>query len=163
MTVRKVGIVIFIALQLVLLGLIIRMYVGTRLKLMEAQNLIIGLLVRDTYTKKQMLSGADTNWIAGRLSTNQEFELKYIIRRNVMHLSVHAFIDVGIRQGDINLKPDELKSFEAYSEKYRRWAGEDHGDFKCRIPIVDQIEMVFYNRWADRMEHWLTKEENGHE
>ena len=160
---RKVGVVIFLALQLLLLGWTVRMYVGTRLKLMEAQNLIVGLLVRDTHTKKQTLDGADINWIAGRLSTNQEFEATYIMRRGVMCPSAHAFLDVGIRQGDINLKPDEHKWFEAYSEKYHKWAGGDRGDFTCRIPIADQIERILYDRWTDRLEYWRTSEANNRE
>ena len=159
MSIKKASVFLFMSAQLLLSACAIRMYVGTRLELMEAQKLISWMLVRDTATRERLTDGADIDWAAGRLSTNQCLLARYIMKRNVMQLSqpfAHAFIASQIKRGKLSLDSEGLELFKSYDGRYRKWAGGDHGDFKCRVPIIDQIEWILYNRWDDRMELWQT-------
>ena len=71
MSVRKTIICLFMSIQMALIVWMIRMYINTRLELMEAQNLIRWMFVRDTTTRERLTGGSDTDWVSGRLSTNQ--------------------------------------------------------------------------------------------
>lgn len=154
MSLRKSSVFILLVAQVLMLVYVIRMYINTRLELMEAQNLIGGLLIRDTNTKKQLIDGAHMDLITDRLSANQRFEMIYMCKRNVMCPEIHSFIAFHVKNGNIVLNKEELKLFEVYNTKYKKWEGGSYSDFKCRIPVIDQIERGLYARWDDRLELW---------
>jgi hypothetical protein len=158
---KKVCVIFLLLSQVLLLVWMMHMYIRTRLELMEARNLIWGIYKRNTVTRRLLRDGIDTGRILGRLSTNQHFVVQYAVRRNIMRSDMFSAMFGHYKQGDLDLNAEELKWFQAYRAKCIEWeGGGNQSDFKCRIPIVDRIEMFLYIRWDDCMELWQTWKPN---
>jgi len=164
MSVKKAIAILIGSIQILLLIWAVCAYVSTRLELMEARNLILGLYKRDTDIRRLLHEGADVEQLQERLSTNQHVVVQYAVRRNVMRSDMFRVMFVHYKRGELDLNEEKLRWFQEYCDQCSEWeGGNDHGDFKNHTPIIDQIEMVFYLRWKDRIELWKTWKPNDFE
>ena len=164
MSVKKCIIILVLSVLTLFFVWAVRAYVTVRLELMEARNLITCLYKRDTTTRRMLREGIDTDQLLGRLSENQHFVVQYMVRRNVMRSDMLRIISVNHKQDDLDLDAEQFKWVEEYKTKCREWEGGDiHGDFKNRISVIDQMELVLYSRWPDRIELWQTWKPNDFE
>lgn len=156
MPVKKYSVLVILLCQIMLMGWMTANYITARMHLMEARDVIRGLLYRDTTTKKHLLDGAETKWVADRLSTNQYFEVQYFLRRQVKDIFFYSFISTKIATGEIKLDMNGQKLFNTYEVEYKKWEGDSEiGDFKCYIPLWNQIEMAIYGKWMRHYGLWL--------